>query len=142
MQAPLGPVTYHAVQAIPGAEPPILSQDSLGGATIIYEQGEWAPREGDVDGEEVGERVPDPLLPTPTDVAGSAELATQTALDLLLNMSAQRELATGSLQVRRAGGAVPDGGQQCEASQPSTVSAVPSPVLLQGTSCKALPSCG
>nr|XP_009942405.1 PREDICTED: zinc finger protein 335 [Opisthocomus hoazin] len=70
MQAPLGPVTYHAVQAIPGAEPPILSQDSLGGATIIYEQ----------------------------DVAGSAELATQTALDLL-NMSAQRELATGSLQV-------------------------------------------
>ncbi|KAM7090629.1 zinc finger protein 335 isoform 6-T6 [Ciconia maguari] len=69
--APLGPVTYHAVQAIPGAEPPILSQDSLGGATIIYEQ----------------------------DVAGSAELATQTALDLLLNVSAQRELATGSLQV-------------------------------------------
>lgn len=38
-QAPLGPVTYHAVQAVPGAEPPILSQDSLGGATIIYEQG-------------------------------------------------------------------------------------------------------
>ncbi|KAM6120697.1 LOW QUALITY PROTEIN: zinc finger protein 335 [Phoenicopterus ruber ruber] len=68
---PLGPVTYHAVQAVPGAEPPILSQDSLGGATIIYEQ----------------------------DVAGSAELATQTALDLLLNMSTQRELATGSLQV-------------------------------------------
>ncbi|XP_042657169.1 zinc finger protein 335 isoform X2 [Tyto alba] len=69
--APLAPVTYHAVQAVPGAEPPILPQDSLGGATIIYEQ----------------------------DVAGSAELATQTALDLLLNMSTQRELATGSLQV-------------------------------------------
>ncbi|XP_075023092.1 zinc finger protein 335 isoform X14 [Calonectris borealis] len=69
--APLGPVTYHTVQAVPGAEPPILSQDSLGRATIIYEQ----------------------------DVAGSAELATQTALDLLLNMSTQRELAMGSLQV-------------------------------------------
>ncbi|PKU35545.1 hypothetical protein llap_14147 [Limosa lapponica baueri] len=37
--APLGPVTYHTVQAVPGAEPPIISQDSLGGATIIYEQG-------------------------------------------------------------------------------------------------------
>ncbi|NWJ12192.1 ZN335 protein, partial [Crypturellus undulatus] len=37
-------------------------------------------------------------------VAGSAELATQTALDLLLNMSAQRELATGSLQVSRLSG--------------------------------------
>uniref|UniRef100_A0A8C4VTU0 Zinc finger protein 335 n=1 Tax=Gopherus evgoodei TaxID=1825980 RepID=A0A8C4VTU0_9SAUR len=34
-----------------------------------------------------------------TGVEGSAELATQTALDLLLNMSSQRELATGSLQV-------------------------------------------
>nr|AAB01509.1 zinc finger protein [Gallus gallus]prf//2210230A Zn finger protein [Gallus gallus] len=69
--APLGPVTYQAVQAVPGSEPPILSQDSLEGATIIYEQG----------------------------VDGSAELATQTALDLLLNMSTQRELAAGSLQV-------------------------------------------
>ncbi|NWR82889.1 ZN335 protein, partial [Furnarius figulus] len=76
MQAPLGPVTCHMVQAVAGAEPPVLSQSSLEGATIIYEQ----------------------------DVAGSAELATQTALDLLLNMSAQRELATGSLQVSRAGG--------------------------------------
>ncbi|NWU67059.1 ZN335 protein, partial [Pterocles burchelli] len=60
----------------PGCAPPILSQDSLGGATIIYKQ----------------------------DVAGSAELATQAALDLLLNMSAQRELATGALQVRGAAG--------------------------------------
>ncbi|NXP18180.1 ZN335 protein, partial [Scytalopus superciliaris] len=76
MQAPLGPVTSHAIQAVTGAEPPVLSQGSLEGATIIYEQ----------------------------DVAGSAELATQTALDLLLNMSAQRDLATGSLQVSRAGG--------------------------------------
>ncbi|NXB16296.1 ZN335 protein, partial [Rhagologus leucostigma] len=70
-QAPLGPITCHTVQAVAGAEPSVLSQGSLEGATIIYEQ----------------------------DVAGSAELATQTALDLLLNMSAQRELATGSLQV-------------------------------------------
>ncbi|XP_041904885.1 zinc finger protein 335 isoform X1 [Corvus kubaryi] len=69
--APLGPITCHTVQAVAGAEPSVLSQGSLEGATIIYEQ----------------------------DVAGSAELATQTALDLLLNMSAQRELATGSLQV-------------------------------------------
>ncbi|XP_014799305.1 PREDICTED: zinc finger protein 335 isoform X2 [Calidris pugnax] len=84
--ASLGPVTYHAVQAVPGAEPTILSQDSLGGATIIYEQ----------------------------DVAGSAELATQTALDLLLNMSTQRELATGSLQV-----AVVKPGDSGEAQAPS-----------------------
>ncbi|CAN8191108.1 unnamed protein product [Coccothraustes coccothraustes] len=71
MQAPLGPITCHTVQAVAGAEPSVLSQGSLEGATIIYEQ----------------------------DVAGSAELATQTALDLLLNMSTQRELATSSLQV-------------------------------------------
>ncbi|XP_026651767.2 zinc finger protein 335 isoform X11 [Zonotrichia albicollis] len=69
--APLGPITCHTVQAVVGAEPSVLSQGSLEGATIIYEQ----------------------------DVAGSAELATQTALDLLLNMSTQRELATSSLQV-------------------------------------------
>ncbi|NXB12464.1 ZN335 protein, partial [Cnemophilus loriae] len=75
-QAPLGPITCHTVQAVAGAEPSVLSQGSLEGATIIYEQ----------------------------DVAGSAELATQTALDLLLNMSAQRELATGSLQVGRVKG--------------------------------------
>ncbi|NXG51666.1 ZN335 protein, partial [Psilopogon haemacephalus] len=53
----------------------------------------------------------------PAEVPESAELATQTALDLLLNMSTQRELATGSLQVRRAGVAVPARG------------AAPSPVL-------------
>ncbi|XP_066186773.1 zinc finger protein 335 isoform X2 [Sylvia atricapilla] len=69
--ASLGPMTCHTVQAVTGAEPSVLSQGSLEGATIIYEQ----------------------------DVAGSAELATQTALDLLLNMSTQRELATSSLQV-------------------------------------------
>ncbi|XP_064247875.1 zinc finger protein 335 isoform X6 [Passer domesticus] len=69
--APLGPITCHMVQAVAGAEPSVLSQGSLEGATIIYEQG----------------------------VSGSAELATQTALDLLLNMSTQRELAASSLQV-------------------------------------------
>ncbi|NWU06264.1 ZN335 protein, partial [Cephalopterus ornatus] len=71
MQTPLGPITCHMVQAVTGTEPPVISQNSLEGATIIYEQ---------------------------------AELATHTALDLLLNMSAQRELATGSLQVSRAEG--------------------------------------
>lgn len=51
---------------------------------------------------EVGE--PDPSCLTPPDVAGSAELATQTALDLLLNMSTQRELTTSSLQVGKVKG--------------------------------------
>uniref|UniRef100_A0A8C4TVE1 Zinc finger protein 335 n=1 Tax=Falco tinnunculus TaxID=100819 RepID=A0A8C4TVE1_FALTI len=70
-------------EATPPVSPPILSQDSLGGAT---------ERCGDV--EEV------------------AELATQTALDLLLNMSTQRELAAGSLQVRSVEGlAVPGRGR-------------------------------
>lgn len=69
----------------------------------------------------------DPPLLTLTDVAGSAELATQTALDLLLNMSTQRELATGSLQVRAEGvgvgaGTVPARRWRVgEAYQPSTV---------------------
>lgn len=53
---------------------------------------------------EVGELLPDPSYLTPPDVAGSAELATQTALDLLLNMSTQRELATSSLQVGKVKG--------------------------------------
>lgn len=39
-QAPLGPITCHTVQAVAGAEPSVLSQGSLEGATIIYEQGE------------------------------------------------------------------------------------------------------
>ncbi|NWI56963.1 ZN335 protein, partial [Calyptomena viridis] len=88
VQAAAEPEAPSPVSAVPSPSscwcsrpaPPVLSQGSLEGATIIYEQ----------------------------DVAGSAELATQTALDLLLNMSTQRELATGSLQVRRA-----KGGQAC-----------------------------
>ncbi|NXU21286.1 ZN335 protein, partial [Pardalotus punctatus] len=84
VQALAEPEASPPVSAVPGPSsswcslptPSVLSQGSLEGATIIYEQG----------------------------VAGSAELATQTALDLLLNMSAQRELSTGSLQVGRAKG--------------------------------------
>ncbi|NWR43551.1 ZN335 protein, partial [Regulus satrapa] len=84
VQAPAEAEASPPVSAMPGPSPSrrllptpsVLSQGSLEGATIIYEQ----------------------------DVAGSAELATQTALDLLLNMSAQRELATGSLQVGRVKG--------------------------------------
>lgn len=81
------------------------------------------------------EHVPDPLLLTPTDVAGSAELATQTALDLLLNMSTQRELATGSLQVRRAeGGALPAGGGRERLPSPPQ-----SPALFYFRECLARP---
>ncbi|NXP62724.1 ZN335 protein, partial [Chloropsis cyanopogon] len=84
VQAPAEPEASPPVSTTPGPSsswcslptPSVLSQGSLEGATIIYEQ----------------------------DVAGSAELATQTALDLLLNMSAQRELATSSLQVGRVKG--------------------------------------
>ncbi|NXE44156.1 ZN335 protein, partial [Ptilorrhoa leucosticta] len=84
VQAPAEPEASPPVSALPGPSsswcslptPSVLSQGSLEGATIIYEQ----------------------------DVAGSAELATQTALDLLLNMSAQRDLATSSLQVGRVKG--------------------------------------
>uniref|UniRef100_A0A670IR21 Zinc finger protein 335 n=1 Tax=Podarcis muralis TaxID=64176 RepID=A0A670IR21_PODMU len=67
------PVTYQPAQTPPAPEPPILTQEPLEAATIIYEP----------------------------DVEGSAELATQTALDLLLNMSSQRELpASSTLEVR------------------------------------------
>ncbi|XP_061486683.1 zinc finger protein 335 isoform X2 [Rhineura floridana] len=64
--APSSPVACQAVQ-----EPPILSQEPLEGATIIYQP----------------------------DVEGSVELATQTALDLLLNMSSQREGPASALEV-------------------------------------------
>ncbi|XP_063003575.1 zinc finger protein 335 isoform X3 [Elgaria multicarinata webbii] len=62
----------------PAPEPPVLSPEALEGATIIYE----------------------------SDVEGSAELATQTALDLLLNVSSQRELPSSTLEVAvvKAGG--------------------------------------
>ncbi|XP_029412788.1 zinc finger protein 335 isoform X3 [Nannospalax galili] len=55
----------------PPETPPLLCPEALGGATIIYQQG-------------AGE---------------STAMATQTALDLLLNMSTQRELGTTALQV-------------------------------------------
>ncbi|XP_050999752.1 zinc finger protein 335 isoform X3 [Acomys russatus] len=51
--------------------PPLLCPDALGAATIIYQPG----------------------------AEESTAVATQTALDLLLNMSAQRELGTTALQV-------------------------------------------
>ncbi|XP_023367715.1 zinc finger protein 335 isoform X2 [Otolemur garnettii] len=60
----------------------LLCSDSLGGTTIIYQQAlcqAWVP-------------------PHPG-AEESAEMATQTALDLLLNMSAQRALGGTALQV-------------------------------------------
>uniref|UniRef100_A0A8D2Q0I7 Zinc finger protein 335 n=1 Tax=Varanus komodoensis TaxID=61221 RepID=A0A8D2Q0I7_VARKO len=57
----------------PPPPPPILSREPLQGTTIIYEPGVY--------------------------VEGSAELAAQTALDLLLNASGQRELPSGTLEV-------------------------------------------
>ncbi|XP_043946173.1 zinc finger protein 335 isoform X2 [Protopterus annectens] len=65
-------MTYHAVRSLQDVESSVISPDSLGTATIIYEQG-------------AGE---------------SAEHATQTALDLLLNMSTQREIGASALQVK------------------------------------------
>ncbi|XP_067856787.1 zinc finger protein 335-like [Heptranchias perlo] len=59
------PLTY---QTVPTS---MVNQDSLGTATIIYEQG----------------------------TSESSEIAAQNALDLLLNMSTPRELVTNSLQV-------------------------------------------
>ncbi|XP_042319186.1 zinc finger protein 335 isoform X1 [Sceloporus undulatus] len=70
--APSPPVAFQMVQATPDLpEPPVSSQEALEGTTIIYEP----------------------------DVEGSAELATRTALDLLLSMSGQRELPTSTLEV-------------------------------------------
>lgn len=59
--------------------PPLLCSDTLGGATIIYQQG----------------------------AEESTAMATQTALDLLLNMSAQRELGGAALQVSHLGTSSP-----------------------------------
>lgn len=64
-------------------------------------------------------------------VDGSAELATQTALDLLLNMSTQRELAAGSLQVSRRWLCLLQG----ETSRAS--GEVPGPVPFGGSICRA-----
>ncbi|XP_069352370.1 zinc finger protein 335 isoform X2 [Eulemur rufifrons] len=82
--------------------PPLLCSDTLGGTTIIYQQG----------------------------AEESAAMATQTALDLLLNMSTQRALGGTALQVavvksedREAGLASPSG-------QPSSEDATPQVVTL------------
>nr|XP_008120924.1 PREDICTED: zinc finger protein 335 [Anolis carolinensis] len=72
-------VTFQAMQGPPDPpQTPTLSQEPLEETTIIYEP----------------------------DVEGSAELATQTALDLLLNMSSRREMPTSTLEVSvvKAGG--------------------------------------
>nr|XP_045012359.1 zinc finger protein 335 [Jaculus jaculus] len=65
--------------------PPLLCPDTLNGATIIYQQG----------------------------AEESTAMATQTALDLLLNMSAQRELGATALQV-----AVVKSGMEAELTSP------------------------
>ncbi|XP_074067318.1 zinc finger protein 335 isoform X2 [Macrotis lagotis] len=58
-------------ESVPPENSPLLCPEALGGATIIYQQG----------------------------AEESTALATQTALDLLLNMSTQRELGGAALQV-------------------------------------------
>ncbi|KAJ6655533.1 hypothetical protein lerEdw1_005004 [Lerista edwardsae] len=90
---PSPPAAFQAAHAAPALEPPLLSQEPLEGATIIYEAG----------------------------IEGSAELATQTALDLLLNMSSQRELPASGLEVAvvKAGG-FPEARAQAEPEEPQT----------------------
>uniref|UniRef100_G3TGF7 Zinc finger protein 335 n=1 Tax=Loxodonta africana TaxID=9785 RepID=G3TGF7_LOXAF len=79
--------------------PPLLCSDTLGGATIIYQQG----------------------------AEESTAMATQTALDLLLNMSAQRELGGTALQVAVVKSEdveaelAPSGGQPSPAGAPQQV---------------------
>lgn len=90
----------------------------------------------------MGEHQPDPPLCTLTDVAGSAELATQTALDLLLNMSTQRELAMGSLQVRRAGGGGGRLPSRPAASSPVLLWEGPAETFLRLSHCPATGGCG
>ncbi|XP_055977195.1 zinc finger protein 335 [Sorex fumeus] len=82
--------------------PQLLCSDPLGGATVIYQQG----------------------------AEESTAMATQTALDLLLNMSAQRELAGAALQVavvksEDVGAELAPAGRQ-----PSSVGAAPQVVTL------------
>lgn len=99
--------------------PPLLCSDTLGGATIIYQQGElWGKVEAWGSGREPGSRwgpltgegvvasFQAPVSPNPG-AEESTAMATQTALDLLLNMSAQRELGSTALQVSRPWAASP-----------------------------------
>uniref|UniRef100_A0A8C3U6H1 Zinc finger protein 335 n=1 Tax=Catharus ustulatus TaxID=91951 RepID=A0A8C3U6H1_CATUS len=72
-----------------------------------------------------------PSARSPLCVAGSAELATQTALDLLLNMSTQRELATNSLQVSRVKAGRPAGNDPGETPGPCELQAQEEETLVQ-----------
>ncbi|XP_012583666.1 PREDICTED: zinc finger protein 335 isoform X2 [Condylura cristata] len=82
-------------------ETPLLCSDTLGGATIIYRQG----------------------------AEESTAMATQTALDLLLNMSAQRELGGAALQITLA--PAPFGG--------TGYSVITAPPMEEGTSAPGTP---
>lgn len=93
--------------------PPLLCSDTLGGATIIYQPGEFCGRVGAGTGLVlVGARswwggglgasfpaLSKAQVPPDPGTAESTAVATQTALDLLLNMSTQRELGGTALQV-------------------------------------------
>ncbi|KAM6163869.1 zinc finger protein 335 [Rhynchocyon petersi] len=89
--------------------PSLLCPDTLGGATIIYQQ------------------APCPCFPGAEE---STAMATQTALDLLLKMSAQRELGGTALQVA----VVKSEGMEAELAssgeQPSPTGAAPQVVTL------------
>uniref|UniRef100_A0A8C2RPY9 Zinc finger protein 335 n=1 Tax=Capra hircus TaxID=9925 RepID=A0A8C2RPY9_CAPHI len=82
--------------------PPLLCSDTLGGATIIYQPG----------------------------TAESTAVATQTALDLLLNMSTQRELSGTALQVAVVKSEDVDTGLASSEGQPSPAGATPQVVTL------------
>ncbi|XP_012598353.1 zinc finger protein 335 isoform X1 [Microcebus murinus] len=82
--------------------PPLLCSDTLGGTTIIYQQG----------------------------AEESAAMATQTALDLLLNMSAQRALGGTALQVAVVKSEDVEAGLASPSEQPSPEDATPQVVTL------------
>ncbi|XP_017508915.3 zinc finger protein 335 isoform X2 [Manis javanica] len=82
--------------------PPLLCSDTLSGATIIYQQG----------------------------AEESTAMATQTALDLLLNMSAQRELGGPALQVAVVKSEDVGSELASTAGQPSPAGASPQVVTL------------
>nr|XP_008994288.1 zinc finger protein 335 isoform X5 [Callithrix jacchus] len=82
--------------------PSLLCPDTLGGATIIYQQG----------------------------AEESTAMATQTALDLLLNMSAQRELGGTALQVAVVKSEDMEAGLPSPGGQPSPEGTTPQVVTL------------
>ncbi|XP_077023907.1 zinc finger protein 335 isoform X2 [Tamandua tetradactyla] len=82
--------------------PPLLCSDTLGSATIIYQQG----------------------------AEESTAMATQTALDLLLNMSAQRELGGTALQVAVVKSEDVEAELASPGGQPSPAGAAPQVVTL------------